>query len=184
MVHKTFQQGLPQFHEISLRQGERIIAVHIGSSSCLGSLVAFCFKGACRRPLVNRKKLEKLFEYESKQGAVIWAEDLMLLDAYDLNHDAGACMSLRPSADRHRNSRRSERHKDVWGFCKTSDFMTLPQIKKKQGTNTSKYFSSMKLAQFPTRHETLDPSEHVMDYRHALFNDCSLPKYKHRTPLS
>ena len=133
---------------------------------------------------MSRKKLEKLFEYESKQGAVIWAEDLMLLDAYDLNHEAGTCMSFRPSVDSHRNTRGSERHKDVWGFCKTSDFMTLPQIKKKQGTNTSKYFSSMKLAQFPTRHETFDPSEHVMDYRHALFNDCSVPKYEHRTPLS
>ena len=108
-------QDVPQFHEIRLRQGERIIAVHIGSSSCLGTLVAFCFKGACRRPLVIRKKLEKLFEYESKQGAVIWAEDLMLLDAYDLNHDAGACMSLRPSVDSHRNTRGSERHKEKTG---------------------------------------------------------------------
>ena len=85
----------------------------LGSSSCLGSLVALRFKGACRRPLVGRKKLEKLFEYESQQGAVIWAEDLMLLDAYDLNHDAGTCMSLRPSDDSHRNTMGSERHNDV-----------------------------------------------------------------------
>ena len=124
----------------------------------------------------DAKKLEKLFEYASKQGVVICAEDLMLLDAHDLIHDAGTCMSLRPSVDSHRNTRGSERHKDVWCFCKTSDFMTLPI--------TSQYFSSMKLAQFPTRHETLDPSEHVMDYRHALLNDCSVPNYEHRTPLS
>ena len=78
----------------------------------------------------DAKKLEKLFECESKQGVVIWAEDLMLLDAHDLIHDAGTCMSLRPSVDSHRNTRGSERHKDVWGFCKTSDFMTLPQMKK------------------------------------------------------
>ena len=106
-------QDVPQFHEIRLRQGERIIAVHIGSSSCLGSLVALRFKGACRRPLVGRKKLEKLFEYESKRGAAIWAEDLMLLDAYDLNHDAGTCISLRPSDDSHRNTMGSERHNVV-----------------------------------------------------------------------
>ena len=61
----------------------------------------------------DAKKLEKLFEYESKQGAVIWAEDLMLLDAYDLNHDAETCMSLSPSVDSHRNTRGSERPKDV-----------------------------------------------------------------------
>ena len=84
----------------------------------------------------DAKKLEKLFGYESKKGAVIWVEDLMLLDAYDLNHasnrgiDAETCMSLRPSVDSHRNTRGSERPKDVWGFCKTSDFMTLPQMKK------------------------------------------------------
>ena len=81
----------------------------------------------------DAKKLEKLSEYESKQGVVICAEDLMLLDAHDLIHDAGTCMSLRPSVDSHRNTRGSERHKDVWGFCKTSDFMTLPQMKKKTG---------------------------------------------------
>ena len=62
---------------------------------------------------MSRKRLEKLFEYESKQGAAIWAEDLMLLDAYDLNHDAGTCMSLRPSDDSHRNTMGSERHNDV-----------------------------------------------------------------------
>ena len=67
----------------------------------------------------DAKKLEKLFEYESKKGAVIWVEDLMLLDAYDLNHasnrgiDAETCMSLRPSVDSHRNTRGSERPKDA-----------------------------------------------------------------------
>ena len=120
---------------------------------------------------MSRKRLEKLFEYESKQGAAIWAEDLMLLDAYDLNHDAGTCISLRPSDDSHRNTMGSERHNDVG----LHDFASDEKKKEKQG---------MKLAEFPTRHGTLYPSEHLMNYRHALFNDCSVPKYEHRTPLS
>ena len=122
---------------------------------------------------MGRKNLEKLFNYENKQGAVIWAEKLMLLDAYDLNHDAGTCMSRRPSDDRHRNTRGSERHNDVG----LHDFASDEKKKKKEK-------QGMKLAQFPTRHEALDPSEHVMDYRHALLKDCSVPKYEHRTPLS
>ena len=34
--------------------------------------------------LKDAKRLEKPFEYESKQGAVIWVEDLMLHDAFYL----------------------------------------------------------------------------------------------------
>ena len=41
-------QDVPQFHEIRLRQSERIIAVHIGSSSCLGRLVAFKWFPLCQ----------------------------------------------------------------------------------------------------------------------------------------